>query len=40
MNGRPWLKGKGFHKCWINRKCIYEGLDLFSEAEKGESSDL
>lgn len=33
-------KVKVFHKHWINRKCIYEGLDLFSEVEKGESPDL
>ena len=34
------LKSRGFHKHWINRKCIYEGVDLFSAAEKGESPDL
>lgn len=34
------LKSRGFHKHWINRKCIYEGVDLLSAAEKGESPDL
>lgn len=31
---------KIFQNTEINRKCIYESLDLFSEAGKSENPDL